>query len=117
MIPTKTLVYTADEAQEACAVWQQRLRLMDWHILVKIKREREFSRSERAAEVGIDWPHKESEIYLLDPLDYPPTCFALQDHEFTLVHELLHIHMNAIHDDPDLRALEQAINSIAGALV
>ena len=116
MIVAETLVYDHDEAVRVCAIWQRRLRLSDWDVEVKIVRKRQLVEN-RLAQISIEWHHKHAIIEMMDPIDWHDEHGRLQDHEFEIVHELLHLHTGAMHDDLDSRAEEQAINCIAGALI
>lgn len=110
---------TEQELQELCRKWQERLRLQDWDIVVRLVRKRDF-----AIKDGVDgeceWEsqNKIAIIRILDPIDYDPDCILEQDIERTLVHELLHLHF-ALFREEGIREtlLEQAICAISKTLV
>lgn len=101
--------------------WQRVLRLQDWDIRLRIAREREFEQRGRSAEVHIDVESKRAVVLLLDPQDYPEHDLWPQDHERSLVHELVHLHVEPFapdnRDGLEVTAMEQAINALADALV
>lgn len=111
------VILTLEEAQARCRIWQERLRLSDWVIEVQILRRHEFINDAVSGEISIFWTHKEARLRLLDPIDYPPTCMSAYDMEGTLVHELLHIHVDSVGEDLEYLAKEQAINCITSALM
>lgn len=80
------------EANKACIEWQSRLRLSDWNCKVKIGR-REALKLDGQAEYCAVFARKDALIKLLDPIDWPSDDFCMQDHEISLVHELLHLHL------------------------
>ncbi|MFN6572401.1 hypothetical protein [Dendronalium sp. ChiSLP03b] len=106
-----------ENPQQSCQEWQQRLKLQDWDISVKVVPHRE---SEGAwGNVRWNLQEKFADIKLLDPNDQSdgmrPYCM-----EETLVHELLHLHFALFDADantPEQLAQEQAINALARALV
>ncbi len=111
----------ADEATAVCAVWQRRLRLSDWDVKIQIVRQSEMKSETFQGQVGWTINGKQAIIKILDPIDYDPSLLWPQDHEQTLVHELLHLH-SAPFDDFDAGgpkdvALEQMIDLTAIALV
>lgn len=115
----ETFVVNQDRAEELLADWQKTIRLQDWEIVVDIRRARDMASGECQAEVHWTKEKKTAIIHLLDPVDYDNDYFA-QDHEVSMVHELLHLHMVMFAtEDGTLEdvAQEQAIHAIATALV
>ncbi len=115
----QTVILTQDQAEALLKEWQKILRLQDWDVVVGIRRARDMSLGESAAEVHWKKEKKLAIIHLLDPTDYDNACFS-QDHEVSIVHELLHLHMvgfAAEDDTPEDTAQEQAIHAISMALV
>lgn len=114
------MIFTStDEATACMKEWQEILRLQDWDIKIDILRARDMKLDEGQAEVHWRIESKSALIYLLDPLDYKNDYFE-QDHERSMVHELLHLHMALFSADtgtPEDIAQEQAINTIANSLV
>lgn len=112
-----------EEAREAMTFWQQQLRLQDWEIDLQFRRADEMPTVGSQGACKWTLARRNAIIYLLDPVDYPrsiPARFA-QDHEVTLVHELLHLHACPFdrfeEGSPDETALEQMIVATSQALV
>ena len=107
------------ELQLLCREWQERLGLQDWRIHIEILRERDFSKSNRGAEINIVLSNKSANIHMLDPVDYID-CWFEQDQEKDLVHELGHIIFDPFYQTEDglvKTFQEQAIDTFAKALV
>lgn len=109
------VIHTVDELLALCVEWQERLRLQDWRIGLTIARARDFENDRKEAEITMMDMLKEARIKILNPVDYPATCWLPQDMEEALVHELLHIHFLPFGDCEV--AEEAAINCISQALV
>ncbi len=109
--------------QKLCERWQKRLRLSDWHVVVKLCRLNEMGRDC----VGCIFVYNESKdavMMVLSPLDLPLITehFAQEEsnYDLTIVHELLHLHFAPFQEDdttPRGLAQEQAINCLSQALV
>ena len=109
--------------QKLCERWQKRLRLADWHVVVKLCRLNEMGRDC----VGCIFVYNESKdavMMVLSPLDLPLVSehFSQEErnYDLTIVHELLHLHFAPFQEDdttPKGVAQEQAINCISQALV
>lgn len=115
----QTFVVNQAQAEELLAEWQRILRLQDWNIKIDIRRDREMELQSSMAEVHWTIEKKAAIMHLLDPIDYQNDYFPI-DHEVSIVHELLHLHMagfDAKFDTPEGVAQEQAINAISTALV
>lgn len=107
-------IYDQATLEARCAYWQKRLRLQDWEIDVTLQRQREF-----ANEDAIGWvlpfdEQKKARIRLLDSVDWPEGNSGFTphlDHEYTLVHELLHIHFwkgaNESEDNPQAHLVDE----------
>lgn len=114
------------EARRILGVWKKRLRLEDWDFVVQLVRDRDMAAPGRAGECGVDRDQNLVTINLLDPRDYGTRIYP-QDHEKTLVHELLHVELDWFddyrpgEDDPRRGAwnssLESTINRMAETLV
>lgn len=81
------------EAQAACEWWQKELNVPQWRIKVTFNRWRDFDNSNSAAQLGYNESHEIAWLKLLDPVDSwqcNPGEIPL-DHEYNLVHELLHL--------------------------
>lgn len=116
------VILTEEQLQERLKYWQEKLRLQDWEIEVKIKKSWDMPENTVAC---VDWTlnRKIATIFVLDPDFYSPYCAGERDMEQDLVHELLHLHLAPIHDhfgnnDKIFSTFEeQAIESIASALI
>lgn len=112
---------TQEQAQQACREWQERLYLRDWDIRAKICRQEFMPRPDIMAHVNCVYPSKQALIKLLDPIDYPQDAEWEQDHEQSLVHELLHLHCWGFSatdaTSPEGIAEDQAVDALARALV
>jgi hypothetical protein len=114
------VILTQEELEQNLQEWQKRLRLQDWIIDAKIKRDRDLPGN---VEASVNWvlTKKMASISILDPMDYPPDAMVPQDMENSLVHELLHLHLAPIsnygNDDNYQIFEEQAIESIASGLI
>jgi len=109
-------------AAERLFVWQKRLKLEDWHITVQTARATEL----RPQTVGnIHWAvdKKTAVIRVLDPVDYRLQGQAmLEDIEFTVVHELIHLELVPLLSDvqrneANRREEEYTVNHMAEALL
>ncbi|WP_157800947.1 hypothetical protein [Bacillus solitudinis] len=115
------VILSQEELEERLAYWQEKLRLRDWIITIRIVREKEMDPN-RAAEISWTLSKKMASVRILDPIDYPDGLMAMQDMENSLVHELLHLHFAPIHEDAHDREHyevfeEQAIESITHGLI
>lgn len=109
-----------EELQQACEYWQKKLRLQDWIVKASIRREKELKNREVAGECEWNLHKKMASVRILDPIDYPDDLMRDHDMEWTLVHELLHLHFAPIGRDSDENQeilIEQAIDSIAWGIV
>lgn len=99
------------ELQQLTAQWRAVLRLQDWDVKVRFAHTSDMSGHNRG-ECRTNMNEKSAEILLIptgDSEDKPE--------ELTLIHELLHIHINTL-DVRDERGTEeeQVINTLAKAL-
>jgi len=118
-IPPKLLkpfVYGSQCALDAGLVeWQGLLRLDDWAVSGRIVRAFDIDAGTHGRCSYIPC-NRVATILLLDPVDYGPGELFLQDHERTLVHELLHLHFHFV---PAVDGVfeEPAIESVACGLI
>jgi hypothetical protein len=104
------------------ALWQQRLNLQDWNITVAMARTGEL-KPKTLGNIHWDLPKKTALIHVLDPADYKlPFHEMLQDMEFTVVHELIHLELAPIlsdlqRSDANRREEEHSVNHMADALL
>ena len=103
---------------ERLAVWQRRLKLADWKISIRTSHSTDL----RPNTLGnIHWKIEEkvAVIRVLDTSDYHVGCRqALEDMEFTVVHELIHLELSSLQDSEASRQEEEyAVNRITRALL
>lgn len=115
-------LFAESYANERLAVWQQRLNLQDWSVSVVIARATEL-KPKTLGNVHWDLPKKTAVIRVLDPADYHlPEREMLQDMEFTVVHELIHLELAPVlsdlqRSDANRREEEHSVNHMAEALL
>jgi len=119
------MTMTQDEVEALLAYWQKALRLQDWRITVEIC---EYGRHEmdNYGECDFRGFFKEARIRLADDecrLSITGRAGPPSSMEFSLVHELIEIHLSDLADGErrkegavNLR-FEQAINALADCLV
>jgi hypothetical protein len=108
------------------AHWQERLRLQDWTLIVRVARLFDLGNA-TLGDIDISKVKRQALIRLLHPDDFEGQLFhfdgEVRDWELTLVHELVHIHFDDtlpadwMNDRMLLRAVERAVDAIAKALV
>jgi len=109
-------------ANEKLWHWQKRLNLEDWKISVLVSSPSEL-KARTLGNIHWDVDKKTATIRVLDPASYQmPLQEALQDIEFTLVHELIHLELASVlspfsRNDANRRDEEHAVNHIADALL
>jgi len=103
-------------------VWQKRLNLQDWNIQVVVVPASEL-KPKTLGNVHWELDKKTATIRVLDPADYRlPFKEMLQDMEFTVVHELIHLELAPVladlhRSDANRRDEEHAVNHVADALL
>lgn len=97
--------------EELCQGWQVGLRLQDWQVKVRYAHASEFER-QAIGQCRSNLNNKTAEILILPNDGTEPMA-----EEMVLIHELLHLHINAL-EVPHERNTEeeQVINCIAEAL-
>jgi hypothetical protein len=100
------------------AIWQRRLKLDDWKISIVMSRLSEL-KPRTLGNINWDAPKRTAVIRVLDAADYRLACPAmLDDMEFTVVHELIHLELSSLPRSQASRSEEEhAVNRIAGALL
>lgn len=112
----------ASYATERLAVWQKRLNLQDWEVSLVVSRAGEL-KPKTVGNIHWDREKKTAIIRVLDPADYKlPFAQMLQDIEFTVVHELIHLEMSPVLTDlqrTDANRMEEehAVNHMTDALL
>jgi hypothetical protein len=109
-------------ANEKLWVWQKRLNLQAWNISVEVARASEL-RPKTLGNIHWDLDKKTALIHVLDPADYTlPFHDMLNDIEFTVVHELIHLELVPVltdekRTDANRRQEEFAVDHMASALL
>ena len=105
-------------ATERLWVWQHRLNLDQWNISVVMARTTDL-KPKTLGNIHWDADHKSAIIRVLDPADYKlPFHAMLDDMEFTVVHELLHLELSSLPKNDASRSDEEhAVNQIGDALL
>lgn len=103
---------------ERLAVWQQRLKLEDWKISVIMSHPSDL-KPKTLGNIHWDADKKSAVIRVLDASDYQLGCRdMLDDMEFTVVHELIHLELSSLpRSDASRRDEEYAVNQITDALL
>src|SRR5579859_3163396 len=103
---------------ERLAVWQQRLKLQDWKISIVMAHPNDL-KPKTLGNIHWDADKKSAVIRVLDASDYRLACRdMLDDMEFTVVHELIHLELSSLpRSEASRRDEEYAVNQIADALL
>ena len=115
-------VLTETFAQEKLWYWQQRLNLQEWNITLQVSRATEL-KPKTLGNIHWDRDKKTAVIRVLDPADYRlPFHAMLDDVEFTVVHELIHLELVPVladlqRNEANRLEEEHAVNHVAEALL
>ena len=103
---------------ERLAVWQTRLNLQDWKISIVMAHQSEL-KPKTLGNIHWESDKKTAVIRVLDASDYKMTFREmLDDMEFTVVHELIHLELSSLpRSDASRREEEHAVNQITDALL
>ena len=103
---------------ERLAVWRNRLQLEEWQISV-VMIPRSGLKPKTLGGIRWDKRKKRAVISVLDPAEYRlPLREMLDDLEFTIVHELVHLELASLpRSEASRRSEEHAVNRIADALL
>lgn len=103
---------------ERLALWQQRLSLQDWKISIIMSHPSDL-KPRTLGNIHWDSDKKSAVIRVLDASDYRmPYKDMLDDMEFTVVHELIHLELSSLpRSEASRRDEEHAVNQIAAALL
>lgn len=99
-------------------IWQDRMNLKDWKIRAQLVRADQLE-PKTLGNIRWDTDVKTATISVLSPADYtlPPQAM-LDDMEFTVVHELVHLELASLpRSEASRRVEEHAVNEIAAALL
>jgi hypothetical protein len=99
-------------------VWQERLNLKDWNITFELVRPDKLE-PKTLGNIKWDSDVKTAKIQVLSSYDYQlPYHEMLDDMEFTVVHEMVHLHLASLpRSDASRRVEEHAVNELAAALL
>jgi hypothetical protein len=107
---------------ERLSYWQPRLKLDDWNVKIMFARASDL-KPRTLGNIHWDSDKKEATIRVLDPADYELKHDAmLQDMEFTVVHELIHLELTPLlstvaRSEASRRDEEHTVNAIADAIL
>jgi hypothetical protein len=103
---------------ERLQTWQNRMNLKEWNIKVELVRTDKLE-PKTLGNIHWDTDVKAATIRVLSPKDYKlPYESMLDDMEFTIVHELVHLELASMpRSDASRRVEEHAVNEIAAALL
>jgi hypothetical protein len=109
--------------KQRLAGWQQRLKLQDWTISLVMSHPTDLRRG-TLGNVHWDADKKTAVIRVLDASDYQrPFRSTLEDMEFTIVHELVHLELTSLtrnfksRSEESFSQEEQAVNRVSDALL
>lgn len=127
MSPAKSVIPNTPEECETASkqfvrqrlsLWQERLNLRQWDIRIELVRSEKLE-PRTLGNIHWDTDTKQATITVLSSYDYHlPFGTMLEDMEFTVVHELVHLQLAVLpRSDASRRAEEHAVNELAGALL
>jgi hypothetical protein len=98
--------------------WQKHLKLQDWRITLHLVRRSEL-KPRTLGNIHWDTDTKTATLRVLALSDYSlPYLEALQDMEFTVVHELVHLQLSSLpRSEASRSAEEKAVNVLTEALL
>jgi hypothetical protein len=104
--------------REKLHLWQQRLNLTDWDVHINLVRTSQLE-PKTLGNIHWDTDARQATIAVLSSRDYRlPWQAMLDDMEFTVVHELVHLRLASLpHSAASRRPEEQAVNELARALL
>jgi hypothetical protein len=107
-----------DFVEETLHTWQERMNLTDWNIEVELVRETTLE-PKTLGNIHWDTGTKQAVIQVLSSYDYPLSFpETLDDMEFTVVHELVHLDLASLPRSKASRTTEEhAVNKLADALL
>ncbi len=120
--PHERTVMAEAFSAEKLRYWQKRLNLQDWKISLLLVRTADL-KPKTLGNIHWDSDKKTAVIRVLDPADYKLTAQAmLDDMEFTVVHELIHLELSPVlsslqRSDANRMEEEHAVNHMAQALL
>jgi hypothetical protein len=103
---------------ETLTTWRRRLNLEQWDISIVMTRRSDLKPRTRG-KIRWDKDKRSAVIFVMDASDYQlPLREMLDDMEFTIVHELIHLELASLPRSEASRSSEEhAVNRIAAALL
>lgn len=120
--PRERTLMAESFSSEKLSEWQNRLNLRDWKITVMVVRASDL-KPKTLGNIHWDGEKKTAVIRVLDPMDYKLKDRAmLNDIEFTVVHELIHLELSPVlsplqRNEANRIEEEHAVNHMAQALL
>jgi len=116
--PTEAPLLAQDYLQKRLKLWQGILHLDTWNVTLEVSPRTEL-RSGTVGNIHWDEEQKSARIRVLQASDYKvPFYSALEDMEFTVLHELLHLELAALPRTDESRVEEEhAVDRMATALL
>jgi len=116
--PQEREIASKDFVRQRLSLWQERLSLTQWDIRVELVRAEELE-PRTLGNIHWDTDTKQATIAVLSSYDYHlPYDAMLNDMEFTVVHELVHLQLAVLpRSEASRRAEEHAVNELAAALL
>lgn len=110
--------FAKDYLTKRLSLWRGLLHLDEWNISLEVA-PRTVLRNGTLGNIHWDDTNKSARIRVLQPSDYKvPFYSALEDMEFTLVHELVHLELAALPRSDESRPEEEhAVDRMATALL
>lgn len=115
---TQREAYAQKFVEQRLHIWQDRLDLKDWNIQIHLVRPSELE-PQTLGNIHWDTEAKQASIGVLSTYDYKlPWQAMLDDMEFTVVHELVHLHLASLpRSEASRRVEEHAVNELSDALL
>jgi hypothetical protein len=103
---------------ERLNVWQRRLKLQDWKISIMMAHRGDL-KPDTLGNIKWDAGDRSAVLHVLDASEYQLSCREmLNDMEFTVVHELIHLELASLpRSEASRNAEEYAVNQIVEALL
>jgi hypothetical protein len=116
--PQEREAYARKFVRQKLQIWQERLDLTDWKIDIDLVRSGSLE-PKTLGNVHWDTDAKQATVAVQSSYDYKlPFPEALDDMEFTVVHELVHLHLASLpRSEASRRVEEHAVNELARALL
>lgn len=116
--PSEQRSYTDRFLQDRLGYWCKHLKLEEWQVSIAMVR-RDSLRPKTLGKIQWDKKRKTAVIEVMDPSDYRLSFRPmLDDMEFTVVHELVHLSLASLPRSEASRSSEEhAVNRLAEALV